>query len=426
MKKDLFFLAIAASMLYSCAPAKRMASATPTSLESLLADSALTNAHTGVYVYNPATQKALYSYQSDKYFVPASNTKLMSCYAGMKYLGDSLTGVLYSDSVGQLRIIGSGDPTFLHSDFKTQPVFDFIKSATAKEILLCQLQSSANPYGSSFNALGKGWAWDDHNSYYMAERSFFPMYGNIARFTLKQGVVEVSPSYFKNRLFNNDKPKTSFDVERQRETNAFFVTAGSNKSVVEVPIKQGLDNIIVSVEERLLADTVKRNIQFANAAYASLVKFKRIHSQPTDSLLKPMMHRSDNFFAEQTLLMASNVRIGYMSDENIIDTILNTDLKDIPQKPKWVDGSGLSRYNLFTPQSFVYLLNKMKNEFGLERLKNILPTGGGGTLSAYFKKDAGFIFAKTGTFSNHCALSGFIITKNRPERPATKTGLGRW
>jgi D-alanyl-D-alanine carboxypeptidase/D-alanyl-D-alanine-endopeptidase (penicillin-binding protein 4) len=127
-----------------------------------------------------------------------------------------------------------------------------------------------------------------------------------------------------------------------------------------------------------------------------------------------MMHQSDNFFAEQILLMASNELLGYMNDEKIIDTILNADLRDVPQKPQWMDGSGLSRYNLFTPQSFVYILNKMKNEFGLERLKNILPTGGEGTLAAYYKKDAGFIFAKTGTLSNHCALSGFIITrKNR-------------
>ena len=47
----------------------------------------------------------------------------------------------------------------------------------------------------------------------------------------------------------------------------------------------------------------------------------------------------------------------------------------------------------------------------MERLKNILPTGGEGTLSAYYQKAAGFIFAKTGTLSNHCALSGFMFTK---------------
>ena len=139
--------------------------------------------------------------------------------------------------------------------------------------------------------------------------------------------------------------------------------------------------------------------------------FTPIHSQPSDSLFKPMMHRSDNFFAEQTLLMASNEHLGYMSDEKIIDTLLKTDLKDIPQKPKWVDGSGLSRYNLFTPQSFVYILNKTKNEFGWDRIKNILPTGGTGTLSSYYKKDSSFIYAKTGTLSNNCALSGYLITK---------------
>jgi D-alanyl-D-alanine carboxypeptidase/D-alanyl-D-alanine-endopeptidase (penicillin-binding protein 4) len=124
-----------------------------------------------------------------------------------------------------------------------------------------------------------------------------------------------------------------------------------------------------------------------------------------------MMHRSDNFFAEQTLLMVSNEHLGYMSDEKIIDTLLKSDLKDVPQKPKWVDGSGLSRYNLFTPQSFVYILNKTKNEFGWDRVKNILATGGTGTLASYFKKDSGFIYAKTGTLSNNCALSGYLITQ---------------
>src|SRR6202000_820549 len=119
-----------------------------------------------------------------------------------------------------------------------------------------------------------------------------------------------------------------------------------------------------------------------NINYSNLKKYFHgiIHSHPTDSLLKPMMHRSDNFFAEQTLLMVSNEHLGYMNDEDIIDTLLKTDLKDVPQKPKWVDGCGLSRYNLFTPQSFVYILNKMKDEFGMNRMKVILPTGGEGSL----------------------------------------------
>ena len=33
--------------------------------------------------------------------------------------------------------------------------------------------------------------------------------------------------------------------------------------------------------------------------------------------------------------------------------MLENQLKDIKQQPRWVDGSGLSRYNLFSPMSFV-------------------------------------------------------------------------
>ena len=49
--------------------------------------------------------------------------------------------------------------------------------------------------------------------------------------------------------------------------------------------------------------------------------------------------------------------------------------------------------------------------FGLDRLKRILPTGGTGTLTNYYRQDAGFIYAKTGSLSGVVALSGYLITK---------------
>jgi D-alanyl-D-alanine carboxypeptidase/D-alanyl-D-alanine-endopeptidase (penicillin-binding protein 4) len=177
----------------------------------------------------------------------------------------------------------------------------------------------------------------------------------------------------------------------------------------------------------ILSDTLKRKIALVepinlpnkyswldddgDIVHFHIQHWNKIHSQPTDSLLQPMMHRSDNFFAEQSLLMVSNERLGIMNDEKIIDTLLKTDFKDLPQVPRWVDGSGLSRYNLFTPQDFVAILNKMKNEFGMERLKVILPTGGEGTISSYYNADSGYIYGKTGTLSGVVAFSGFLYTK---------------
>ncbi|MET0392065.1 MAG: D-alanyl-D-alanine carboxypeptidase, partial [Chitinophagaceae bacterium] len=162
----------------------------------------------------------------------------------------------------------------------------------------------------------------------------------------------------------------------------------------------------------LLEDTLKREIGWLqNSIYKEEYKNARpIYSQPTDSLLAPMMHRSDNFFAEQALLMVSNERLGIMNDERIIDTLLATDLTDLPQKPRWADGSGLSRYNLFTPQDLVFILDKMRKEFGMDRIRSLFPTGGEGTLGSYYRADSGYIYAKTGTLSGVVALSGFLYT----------------
>jgi D-alanyl-D-alanine carboxypeptidase/D-alanyl-D-alanine-endopeptidase (penicillin-binding protein 4) len=162
---------------------------------------------------------------------------------------------------------------------------------------------------------------------------------------------------------------------------------------------------------QLLSDTLKTKVELVHTKFDRSPDVVKVYSQPTDSLLKIMMHRSDNFFAEQTLLMISNEKLGMMNDSRIIDTLLKTDFAGLPQKPKWVDGSGLSRYNLFTPQDFVWVLTQMKNEFKWERIQEILPTGGEGTLSSYYKNYAGKIYAKTGSLSNHLALSGYITTK---------------
>jgi len=212
--------------------------------------------------------------------------------------------------------------------------------------------------------------------------------------------------------------KRSFYVERDFHSNVFTITEGKAKDQVQdVPfITEGTASAAI-----LLKDTVGRAVftrheqsepghQLSASGHLP-GSIHVIHSRPVDSLFRPMMYHSDNFFAEQTLLMVSNERLGQMNDRRIIDTLLNSDLKDLPQRPYWVDGSGLSRNDLFTPRDFVWLLNRMKDEFGLPRLKGILPTGGTGTLSSYYKKDSGYIYAKTGSLSGVVALSGYLVTK---------------
>jgi D-alanyl-D-alanine carboxypeptidase/D-alanyl-D-alanine-endopeptidase (penicillin-binding protein 4) len=355
-------------------------------------------AHVGISLYDPSTQQYIYNYQGDKFFVPASNTKLFACYAAMKNLGDSLVGLRYIDKGnGIIEAEGNGDASFLMSDFKNHPVYDLLKKQ--KRVLL----TDAN---WKDNALGAGWAWDDYNSDYMAERSAMPIYGNLVKFT-NTGSLKAMPSYFEKP--SGELPANgSFSIRREFGGSTFLVRPSTTKfTSADIPFYTSGNKALL----QLLSDTLNTKVEQTHTKLDRTPNVVNVYSQPTDSLLKIMMHRSDNFFAEQTLLMISNEKLGMMNDRLIIDTLLKTDFANLPQKPKWVDGSGLSRYNLFTPQDFVWVLTQMKNEFKWERIQAILPTGGEGTLSSYYKNYSGKIYAKTGSLSNHLALSGYITTK---------------
>jgi len=87
-----------------------------TAEKEVLNTNALKTAHVGIALYDAGTGQYIYDYQGDKYFVPASNTKIPTCYVAMKYLGDSLDGLKYSRTGEGYLLQATGDPTPLHSD----------------------------------------------------------------------------------------------------------------------------------------------------------------------------------------------------------------------------------------------------------------------------------------------------------------------
>ena len=365
-------------------------------IDAFLNDSAVRTGHAGISIYDPATGKYLYNYNSDKNFLPSSNVKLFTLYAGMKYLGDSLPGIRFTEDDSSLYIFPAGDPTLLHRDYPDQPVIRFLSSAE-KKISITAISNDATPYAP-------GWAWDDYNEDYMAERSALPVYGNTV--LLHRG--KIMPAVFPFTEKATPAREKTPVMARNYHANIYSVKIGyQSAGDIQVPFITS-----DSLSRQLLSDAIGKKI----VAVGERVNDKKIprsvlRSRPVDSLFRPMMFESNNFFAEQTLLMVSNERFGFMSDEQFIDTLLKNDLKSIPIKPRWVDGSGLSRYNLFSPKAFIYILDKLQKEFGMERMKRILPTAGQGTLTNYYAGAAGKIYAKTGSMSNNVALSGYLFTR---------------
>jgi D-alanyl-D-alanine carboxypeptidase/D-alanyl-D-alanine-endopeptidase (penicillin-binding protein 4) len=194
--------------------------------------------------------------------------------------------------------------------------------------------------------------------------------------------------------------------------NRFFATAETNKSkYFQVPFSQQNTSLLMAVT--LLNDTLENKIVNDNNISLPSTVYKTIKTVPTDSLLRIMMLRSDNFYADQIVLMASEQLLGRMDDAVLMDSATKLLFPNLPQRMRWADGSGLSRYNLNTPENFVAILQQMQSKFGEDRVKNIFEKGGEGTIAAYYKNFPGTIYAKTGTLGGQVTLSGFIYTPKK-------------
>ena len=391
----LLFIAVATIMILSACSVRQ-------AQKTLLSAEGVKGAHIGIAIYNDTKGQWLTKYQSDHYFTPASNTKILATYLGLQFLGDSLPGWKMAEKNDTLFLMPLGDPSFMHPEFSYQPVVDLIKNTKKQVVIVGNNQDQ-------FEIFGSGWSWADYDQDYQPERSRMPIYGNVVHFYQSNKKLDaIKPFYFFKDFVDLDKVGEK-NWSRNRLGNRFFTTNENNKSkYFQVPFSQEDMPMVKALE--LLSDTLGKKISLQNYISGPINGFKTIKTVPTDSLLKIMMFRSDNFYADQIVLMASEQLFGKMDDAALIDSAKKLFFADLPQKMRWADGSGLSRYNLNTPENYIAILQQMQAKFGEARVKNIFEKGGEGTISAYYKNFPGTMYAKTGTLGGQVALSGFIYT----------------
>lgn len=415
------FVLIVLSAVVSCTTTKDIAEPEQTirqeiesPLEEMVDSSPVFNSNvTGFVLYDPASDSTLHSLNGNKYFTPASNTKLFTFYAGLKALPDQLRALEYTIRGDSLIFWGTADPSFLHRDYGSDTVYNFLKDR------------SENLYYSDSNfdsePLGAGWSWDDYNSYYSAEKTPFPMYGNMAEFTVEEieinriksdeGEYQINPKAFQQRVEEKEN-SARMELHRERTGNQFeyYPQADTTTYTIQRPFHYTPELIT-----EMLADTLGKSVEYIEMKKPSDTEI--LYSVPSDTAYKRMLQPSDNFIAEQLILMIASELGEPMNSEFVLDYITDNYLKDLPDNPQWADGSGLSRYNMFTPRSIVRLLDKIDEEFEDDGpMLELFPAGGeSGTIESWYShRDGGdpYVFAKTGTLMNNHCLSGFIITES--------------
>lgn len=375
-------------LLSSCASTKKKINKKITdTLHSKFYD----NQFTGLLVVDAHTKDTLFNYNSDKYFTPASNTKIFTLYTALQLLPQKMPALNYIIENDTLYIEGTGDPTLLHPFFKDSTAIHFINKHANIALNLTNFQEKK---------FGPGWSWDDYHWYYSAERSAFPLYGNVLTLYNQENLV-AEPEYLAKQVI-----PINYSVNREQSENLFYFDS-TRKDTLEVPFI-----VDTALTLALLQKAVKNKLTLAKKMPEG--EKNVLYGLPSDSVYKRMMQESDNFLAEQLLIVASSTLSDTLSSQKSREHILKNQLSDLQQPPRWVDGSGLSRYNLFSPKSMVDVLSKMYSQVAKERLFVLFPAGGvSGTLKDWYPGNPDpYIYAKTGSLGNNHCVSGYLLTKS--------------
>lgn len=365
---------------------------------------------TGFAIYDTEREEMVYEYQADKYYTPASNTKIFTLFASLMLLGDSIPALEYQQRGDTLFFTGTGDPTFLHPDIThidityDQSVYRFLRAHAGP------LYYVERPTRDAY--FGPGWAWDDYGYYYSTEKSVMPIYGNVVRFQFKENLPKplAYPASFTASIQGfADSALYPEYLQRAQHENTFLYGPKEDTLAftTDVPFIQSTATLL-----NLLEDTLQRSVEQYSGPYLSA--FQTHYSLPSDSVYRQMMQLSDNFMAEQLLLLGSSTQQDTLSTQWAIEHVTERYLNDLPDTPQWVDGSGLSRYNMQTPRSMVAILLKVDSLLGDVRIQTIFPAGGiSGTVEDWYASpdNQPYVFAKTGTLSGKHCLSGFLYTR---------------
>jgi len=361
---------------------------------------ALQQAQVGISVFEPATGKYLVNYRQEKGFIPASTQKIRTAGLSKKVLPDTLPLFDYQVKNDTLFIQPLGYPVWGDKRFPQPDLRIWIQQQPINVIAIPSPTSAPTAYAP-------GWSWDDYQESFMPERSVFPFANNLVTWEWRAGQLFSSPRGWPVQVRGDSDriPTSRFRLQRQWGNNIFEIQPYSKAfAPTSFPV-HGVDSLwTIMLEQEMQVPVVRVN-------HHPALQWKRKTSPVLrDSVVREMLHISDNALAEQLLLQSIRIQRGDFNDQAFFDSLQNPLRLDPAMPLRWVDGSGLSRYNLASPIEQVQQLHQLTEQFGLSWLESVLPALGYGTLRTYQAPDNVTLFAKTGSMSGVFCLAGILHT----------------
>jgi serine-type D-Ala-D-Ala carboxypeptidase/endopeptidase (penicillin-binding protein 4) len=447
-------------------------------IESIILAPPLDQVHWGIHIVDPDRGQILYSHNSHRKFVPASNMKILSTAAALALLGPEyryeteLWGVgplRQTDGVleGDLVLRATGDPTFSQR---------FYPSAEAPLDSLAQGLWAAGVRGVTGSLVVDVSPWDSTTvpGTWMVANLPGTSAATGGAFSIGEGELTVEvvaaggpgdPAQVRwwpgteEEFFHAAFVTVAQDsASRGRRTDYFpetrrlwmegripvgavdtiRVAQRDPVSVASVALLHALERRGIQVEEGLRISwdagmplgpgtcfTGQAGMEglglspvLPDCSEAS--RLAGIESPPMREVVRAVLEPSQNWMTEQlvkTLGMELGRKGSWGEGFRVQQEFFVQEVGLDSLDITYRDGSGLSAYNLVTPRALIRTLDYMRSSPHAGIYREAMPSPGkvGSTLRSRMPGLEGRVFAKTGTITHVNSLSGYVFTESGRE-----------
>lgn len=393
----------------------------------------------GILIEDTQTHRPLYQQNASRHFIPASNMKLLTAIAALKLLGGQFRfqTLVYIDPKarhnhvlnGNLVFHFSGDPTLTTADITT--LVAAIKKAGIHHIVgNVMIDSSA--YDGPNTPIG--WVKNDLNYCYGAKASSVILNQNCLHVNLLQTKTQRT-KLIKYPDSTSFYIKNSVQMVPKKELKkCVFWPEITDKNQIYLkgclpPKKRYSFSLAINNPVLFAENTIRNALKKAHILLSGAIRSgKQAHehhliakhlSPPLNTLLYTMLQHSNNLYANTITRTLGRQLYGsgsFKAGANAIQSVLLRHARIDFFAARLEDGSGLSRYNLLSPDQLVALIQyALTQPLLAQALAKDLPRSGrSGTLYRRMnsKEMAGKVFAKTGSMHDVSSLSGYLYTKH--------------
>jgi len=396
----------------------------------------------GVYVRSMSAQETLYAHRATEKAIPASNMKLLTTAAALRYLGPDYvfpTDVYMhgemegGDLFGDIYLKGYGDPSLVQERVRELAYSLYLKG-------IRRISGDLVGDDSFFDSerFGKKWKARGSAKAYLAPYSALAVNFSIVRVLVDAGtkpgalarVQLVPPSDaigLKNTLRTASHRRRPRVLVRRR--------AGKGRDWIhvsgQVPFRRVTRQYKVSVSDptRFATGTFstflkKEGVRIRGRILSGVTPpearlLVRQNSRPLGEIIRGLNKYSNNLMAEQVLKtigaemfgLPGTTEKGLLAVQNLL---VHAGVP--PGSFDLADASGLSRLNKITPKAIVAVLESMFHDFRLfpEYMASLAVVGVDGTIRKRLRRSSAArrVRAKTGLLAGVHALSGYAAADN--------------